>query len=73
MGPTTKEQSCNIRGFSLNVKPSDMPGLITRLSSLWSPADNPTLRYASETGGWSVCCFDPDENQIDLVGNNDQI
>lgn len=22
MGPTTKEQSCNIRSFSLNVKPS---------------------------------------------------
>jgi len=73
MGPTTKEQSCNIRRFLLNVKPSEMPGLITRLSSLWSPADNLALRYATDTGGWSIYCFDPDGNQIDLIGNNKQI
>jgi hypothetical protein len=70
VGPTTKEHTSNVSRFSLDVDPSEMPRLITRLSSLWSPSENPAMKYPNDDGGWAICCFDPDGNQIDLFGKN---
>jgi hypothetical protein len=71
--PMTGEQSCNLNRFSLKVEPSEISRLIARLSSQWSPANDPSMRYADEVGGWSIYCFDPDGNQIDLVGNKGHV
>ncbi|SEP05866.1 VOC family protein [Pseudomonas sp. NFACC39-1] len=67
-GPAAGKQGHNVDHLCLRIEPFDEPALLAHLASAGLTVEKAQMRYGAQGKGWSIYCFDPDGNQIELKG-----
>ncbi|MBC3364657.1 VOC family protein [Pseudomonas sp. SWRI154] len=67
-GAAPGKQGHNVDHVCLRIEPFDEPALLAHLQAAGLEVEKAQMRYGAEGEGWSVYCFDPDGNQIELKG-----
>jgi len=67
-GAAAGGQGRNVDHFCLRVEPFDERALLAHLAAHGLSAEKAQMRYGAQGNGWSIYCFDPDGNQIELKG-----
>lgn len=67
-GPAAGNARRNVDHFCLRVDPFDEAALIAHLEKFDLAPEKAVTRYGAEGDGWSLYCFDPDGNQVELKG-----
>jgi catechol 2,3-dioxygenase-like lactoylglutathione lyase family enzyme len=67
-GAAAGKQGHNVDHFCLRIEPFDEQALLAHLRKAGLTVEKAQMRYGAEGKGWSVYCFDPDGNQIELKG-----
>ncbi|MBV4553756.1 VOC family protein [Pseudomonas sp. SWRI102] len=67
-GAAPGKQGHNVDHVCLRIEPFDEPALLAHLQAAGLKVEKAQMRYGAEGEGWSIYCFDPDGNQIELKG-----
>ncbi|MCJ8207061.1 VOC family protein [Pseudomonas sp. RGM2987] len=67
-GAAASRQGRNVDHFCLRVEPFDEQAILAHLAAHGLSAEKAEMRYGAQGNGWSIYCFDPDDNQIELKG-----
>ncbi|WP_434579840.1 VOC family protein [Pseudomonas sp. Z5-35] len=67
-GAAPGKQGHNVDHVCLRIEPFDEPALLAHLGAAGLKVEKAQKRYGAEGEGWSIYCFDPDGNQIELKG-----
>ena len=58
----------NVDHFCLRIEPFDEAALIEHLQAHGLSVEKAARRFGAQGYGWSLYCFDPDGNQVELKG-----
>lgn len=67
-GKAPEKEGHNLDHFCLRVDPFDETAILEHLQAFGVTASKAVMRYGAEGDGFSIYCFDPDGNQIELKG-----
>ncbi|OLF54744.1 VOC family protein [Pseudomonas chlororaphis] len=67
-GAAAGAEGHNVDHICLRIEPFDEPALLAHLRGFGLRAEPAMARYGAEGEGWSIYCFDPDGNQVELKG-----
>lgn len=67
-GAAASSERRNVDHFCLRIEPFDEQAILAHLAGHGLEADGAVRRFGADGMGLSICCKDPDGNQLELKG-----